>query len=146
MATRDARRGVTAAVVVAALAAVAIQAAGQQTTAFPPSSLLTPSLSGVDNFALYCAPCHGRDGKGSGPVAAALKTPPADLTRISTRNNGVFPADRVRRFVTNGAEVPAHGTSTMPVWGPTFRALDSSDKLVAIRIANVISYLESIQQ
>jgi hypothetical protein len=135
-----------AVVVIAALAAVAIRAAGQQTTAFPPSSLLTPSLSGADNFALYCAPCHGRDAKGNGPVAAALKTPPADLTRISTRNSGVFPADRVRRFVTNGADVPAHGSSAMPVWGPTFRALDSSDKLVAIRIANVISYLESIQQ
>jgi mono/diheme cytochrome c family protein len=135
-----------AVVVIAALAAVAIRAAGQQATAFPPSSLLTPSLSGADNFALYCAPCHGRDGRGNGPVAAALKTPPADLTRISTRNNGVFPADRVRRFVTNGADVPAHGSSAMPVWGPTFRALDSSDKLVAIRIANVISYLESIQQ
>jgi hypothetical protein len=79
-------------------------------------------------------------------VAAALKTAPADLTRISRRNNGVFPADRVRTFVTNGAEVAAHGSSAMPVWGPTFRALDSSDKLVAIRIANVISYLESIQQ
>jgi len=148
MAIRPPRGRVTAAVVVivALAAAVAIQAASQQTTAFPPSSLLTPSLSGMDNFALYCAPCHGRDGKGHGPVAAALKTAPADLTRISTRNNGVFPADRVRRFVTNGAEVAAHGSKAMPVWGPTFRALDSSDKLVAIRITNVISYLESIQQ
>lgn len=148
MTTRHARGRVTAAVVAAglSLAALAIRASTQQTTAFPPSSLLTPSLSGMDNFALYCAPCHGRAGKGDGPVAAALKTPPADLTRISTRNSGVFPADRVRRFVTSGAEVPAHGSSAMPVWGPTFRALDSSDKTVAIRIANVISYLESIQQ
>ena len=144
MATPNTPWRVAAAVVVAA--AVAIRAAGQQTTLFPPSSLLTPSLSGVDNFGLYCAPCHGRDGKGNGPVAAALRTAPADLTRISSRNGGVFPADRVRRFVTNGEEVPAHGSSAMPVWGPTFRSLDSSDRLVAIRIANVISYLESIQQ
>jgi hypothetical protein len=32
------------------------------------------------------------------------------------------------------------------VWGPTFRALGASDKLADIRIANVITYLESIQQ
>jgi mono/diheme cytochrome c family protein len=146
MATDKARGRVTAAMAVAALAIATIGAAGRQTTAFPPSSLLTPSLSGRDNFALYCAPCHGRDGKGDGPVAAALKTTPADLTRIAMRNKGVFSADRVRRFVTNGAEVPAHGSSAMPVWGPTFRALDSSDQLVAIRIANVVVYLESIQQ
>jgi mono/diheme cytochrome c family protein len=128
------------------LSSVAAAAAGQQTPVAPPSSLLTPSLAGIDNFVLYCAPCHGRDGRGGGPVASALKTPPADLTRISIRNKGVFPADRVRRFVTNGAEVPAHGSSAMPVWGPTFRSLDSSDKLVEIRIANVVAYLESIQQ
>jgi mono/diheme cytochrome c family protein len=121
------------------LAAAAAAAGGQR-------SLLTPSLAGVDNFTLYCAPCHGRDGKGGGPVAAALKTSPADLTRISIRNKGIFPADRIRHFVTSGGDVAAHGTSAMPVWGPTFRSLDSSDKLVAIRIANVVSYLESIQQ
>jgi mono/diheme cytochrome c family protein len=133
------------AVASAILAAAASSAAGQRQAATQ-TSLLTPSLSGIDNFLRYCAPCHGRDGKGGGPVAAALKTAPADLTRISIRNGGVFPSDRVRRFVTNGAEVPAHGSSEMPVWGPTFRSLESSDKLVDIRIANVVTYLESIQQ
>jgi mono/diheme cytochrome c family protein len=132
-----------AAAAVVALTAAAAAGGGQRSTQ---GSLLTPSLAGVDNFMLYCAPCHGRDGKGGGPVAAALKTTPADLTRISIRNKGIFPADRVRQFVTSGGEVAAHGTSAMPVWGPTFRALDPSDKLVAIRIANVVSYLESIQQ
>ena len=131
---------------IATLAAAVPAAAGQQRQAAPQMSLLTPSLSGMDNFLRYCAPCHGRDGKGGGPVAAALKTPPADLTEISMRNRGVFPADRVRRFVTNGDAVPAHGSSDMPVWGPTFRSLESSDRLVGIRIANVVTYLESIQQ
>ena len=134
-----------AAMAIAISTAAASSAAGQRQAALQ-TSLLTPSLSGMDNFLRYCAPCHGRDGKGGGPVAAALKTAPADLTRISIRNGGVFPADRLRRFVTNGAEVPAHGSSEMPVWGPTFRSLESSDKLVDIRIANVVTYLESIQQ
>ena len=134
-----------AAMAIAISTAAASSAAGQRQAA-PQTSLLTPSLSGMDNFLRYCGPCHGRDGKGGGPVAAALRTAPADLTRISIRNGGVFPADRVRRFVTNGAEVSAHGSSEMPVWGPTFRSLESSDKLVDIRIANVVTYLESIQQ
>jgi mono/diheme cytochrome c family protein len=131
---------------IVAAVAIATSATAAQRQAAPQTSLLTPSLSGMDNFLRYCAPCHGRDGKGGGPVAAALKTPPADLTRISTRSGGVFHADRIRRFVTNGAEVPAHGSSDMPVWGPTFRSLESSDKLVDVRIANVVAYLESIQQ
>ena len=34
----------------------------------------------------------------------------------------------------------------MPVWGPTFTALDPSDKVVIVRIFNVVAYLESIQK
>jgi mono/diheme cytochrome c family protein len=125
MATRIVLRLVAAAAMVTA---AALDGAAQKTTAFPPTSLLAPTMSGMDNFMLYCAPCHGRDAKGG------------------ARNNGAFPADSVRRFVTNGGLVSAHGSTEMPVWGPTFRSLDSSDKLVDIRIANVVSYLESIQQ
>ena len=33
----------------------------------------------------------------------------------------------------------------MPVWGPIFRALDPKDSLAAIRIANLVTYVESIQ-
>jgi len=146
MAMRMGGRFVVATAIGTTLVVAAASAAGQQRPPAPPTSLLSPSLSGLDNFLLYCAPCHGRDGKGGGPVAAALKTTPADLTRISFRSKGTFPRDRVRLFVTNGAEVAAHGSNTMPVWGPTFRALGATDKLACIRIANVITYLESIQQ
>jgi len=121
--------------------------AAQQSTQDKPFSLLSPSLYGVDNFHDYCSPCHGRDGRGHGPVAAALKTAPSDLTTLAAKNNGVFPRARVREYITNGADdIAAHGTSAMPVWGPTFRALDTSDRSVAIRIANVVEYLASIQK
>jgi mono/diheme cytochrome c family protein len=100
---------------------------------------------GPDVFAFYCAPCHGADGKGRGPVAAALKTPPADLTGLSRRNGGVFPRREVQAFVTNGRPVSAHGSSDMPVWGPTFRALEPSDPLVKARLKNVVDYLASLQ-
>jgi mono/diheme cytochrome c family protein len=130
------------------LAMAAAGAGGQRSTVDVSPSLANPSLVGADTYAFYCAPCHGKDGKGRGPVAEALKTLPADLTKLSARNGGTFPKDRVRAFVTNGEQnaVPAHGTSAMPVWGPTFRALDPNDKVVSVRIFNVVGYLESIQK
>ena len=128
------------------VAAAAVGAAGQHSTADKPRSLLTPSLAGRDNFNSYCSPCHGRDGAGTGPVAPALKTKPADLTRLAQRAGGTFPAARVVAFVTNGGtNIAAHGSSDMPVWGPTFMALEPSDKLVKIRIENVVRYIESLQ-
>jgi cytochrome c553 len=122
-------------------------AAGQRTADTRIPSLLRPSLAGSDNFIAYCAPCHGHEGTGDGPVASALKTRPADLTRLAARNDGAFPARLVREFVTHGnPAIAAHGSSDMPIWGPTFRSLEPSDTLVAIRIANIVAYLESIQQ
>jgi hypothetical protein len=136
-----------AAMTLCAVAAVAGYGAAQHSTADRPFSLLSPSLYGVDNFHDYCAPCHGRDGRGGGPVAAALSPRPSDLTTLAKRSKGVFPRARVRDFITNGSpDVPAHGSSMMPVWGPTFRALDSSDRSVATRIANIVEYLATIQQ
>jgi mono/diheme cytochrome c family protein len=126
---------------------VARATGAQHSTKDEPLSLLTPSLAGMQNFTAYCAPCHGHDGKGLGPVADALTTRPSDLTKLAARNKGVFPTRGVRDYLTHGNEtVQAHGSRTMPVWGPTFRAFDSSDKAVALRIANLATYLESIQQ
>ena len=31
--------------------------------------------SGRDTYVFYCAACHGRAGKGDGPVASSLKAP-----------------------------------------------------------------------
>lgn len=47
----------------------------------PLSSTSTPEdlAKGKDLFATDCAPCHGDNGKGDGPVAHLLKTKPTDL-------------------------------------------------------------------
>jgi mono/diheme cytochrome c family protein len=129
-------------VAVCAAASVIAQTTGPKN---PP--LVIGSLAGQDLFRFYCATCHGRDGKGNGPVAAALKVAPPDLTRLARRNGGAFPRERVEAFVTNGGNVltPTHGSSDMPVWGPVFRGLDPSDTFVKVRIANLVEYLESIQ-
>jgi mono/diheme cytochrome c family protein len=110
-------------------------------------SFLLPSPYGVDNFHAYCSPCHGRDGTGNGPVARVLKKPPSDLTTIMMRNKGVFPRAEIRAFIANGSpDIPAHGTGDMPVWGPAFHALDSSDRAADQRLAAIVEYLSSIQR
>jgi hypothetical protein len=121
-------------------------AAAQRATEDHPSFLLA-SPYGVDNFHAYCSPCHGRDGRGHGPVARTLKTAPPDLTTIVARNHGVFPRGTIRDIIANGTpDIPAHGSRQMPVWGPAFHALDSSDRAADLRLANIVEYLSSIQR
>jgi mono/diheme cytochrome c family protein len=95
-------------------------------------------------FTAYCAVCHGKDGKGNGPAAKALNKAPADLTRISARNNGVFPEVRVRRFIEGLDEVAAHGTRDMPIWGDLFRSL--KDDVAPIRVEGLAQYVKAMQQ
>jgi mono/diheme cytochrome c family protein len=118
-----------------------------QRTGSRESPLVIPSMFGQDLFNFYCATCHGRDAKGRGPVATALRTPPADLTALSRRNHGTFPRERLITFIANGGNTSsgAHGSNEMPVWGPIFVSLDPSDTRAMIRIENVVQYLESIQ-
>ena len=103
--------------------------------------------SAVDMFKTYCASCHGVDGKGHGPAAEALKVPPADLTVLSQKNGGKFPAGAVSRVVEGADVIPAHGSSDMPTWGPIFHSLDPGNaSLSKLRIANLVKYLESMQK
>ena len=54
---------------------------------------------GEVRFQRYCASCHGFDGRGTGPVARVLRTPPTDLRRISARRGGDFPRGEVARKI-----------------------------------------------
>lgn len=104
---------------------------------------------GGNAFAKHCASCHGMDGKGAGPVAAALSIPPADLTRIAARRGGVFPADDIAAWIDGRMAPPAHGTREMPVWGYEFAEGlppgELTQELVRGRILTVVEYLRSIQ-
>ena len=97
-------------------------------------------------FREYCAACHGKGGRGDGPAAAALKTVPADLTRITARNGGKFPDTKVRRYVEGLDEIPAHGSRDMPVWGQVLRQLPGGDAAVKMRVESLTKYIQSIQQ
>ncbi len=103
--------------------------------------------SGKQTYREYCASCHGEDGKGMGPAAAALKTPPPDLSTLAKRHSGKFPEDYVTEIVRFGKPLQAHGSSDMPVWGPIFNTHDKFDEVaVRRRIKNLCVYLASLQE
>lgn len=104
------------------------------------------SIDGKDNFAAYCAVCHGVDGKGGGPAAPAMKAHVPDLTSLAARHGGKFDGAAVE-YVIRGAgkaATPVHGTIEMPVWGPVFA---SAGRAAAdVRIRNLVQYVASIQR
>jgi mono/diheme cytochrome c family protein len=109
----------------------------------------TPSIhtvNGAEIFRDFCAPCHGLDGRGSGPVAPALRFKVPDLTQISKRAGGKFPTARIRSVIEGTETVSGHGSREMPIWGPVFHQIAADQDLGAVRTANVTGYIESIQQ
>jgi len=106
----------------------------------------TPANSGKDMFNSYCAVCHGKDAKGNGPAASALKSAPADLTALAQKNGGKYPSAHVSAVIRGEATLPSHGTQDMPVWGPLFSSISGGhDALVQQRVANLVNYIETIQ-
>jgi hypothetical protein len=93
----------------------------------------------------YCAVCHGKDAKGAGPAAGALKKTPANLTELSARNGGKFPDTRVSLFIQGSDDVSAHGTRDMPVWGTVFNSMQTNASVTTMRISNLTDYIKSIQ-
>ena len=105
--------------------------------------------SGAQLFKHYCASCHGKTAQGDGPVAPFFKLAPPDLTQMSRRSGGTFPADRARRII-DGRDSPApHGSREMPVWGMLFamNADQSADARGATdaAITRLVEYLRTIQ-
>jgi len=106
----------------------------------------TQSVAGKDLFREYCAVCHGTAGKGDGPAAGALKTPLPDLTQISKKNGGKFPELQVQHIINGEADEPvAHGSKDMPIWGNLFRHMGPDPDLAAIRVYNLMKYIEGLQ-
>jgi len=140
--------GLGAALVILAVFAMAQQPAPTEGKVIRhvPVKQTNPS-SGQEMYTNYCAVCHGANGSGGGPAASALKATPTDLTTLSEKNGGKFPAMHVSSVLRGDAGTPAHGSKDMPVWGPLFRNLSQGhDAEVQQRIANLNGYIESIQK
>lgn len=95
-------------------------------------------------FTQYCAACHGVDGKGGGPAAAALKVAPPDLTAIQ-QSGEKFPFYQVQTKIDGEKAVTAHGTSKMPVWGTIFRHTNDAAQQ-QMNVHALVKYVESIQR
>jgi mono/diheme cytochrome c family protein len=100
-------------------------------------------VKGEKLFTRYCATCHGTDATGQGPVAAAMKSGPPDLTAIQVPG-GKFPTDRIATVIDGEKAVTAHGTRQMPVWGTILRKTEG-DLQKQADIYSLVKYIESIQ-
>ncbi len=150
--------------IIAALAVLLVVATGKTAMAqieAPPGpgpghEIVQHSTSGAVTtgklqFRQYCAPCHGMDGTGDGPVADTLKKKPANLTLLSKNNGGKFPYDHVYNMISGKEVVASHGTREMPIWGLVFSrarmpgAPGRTEAQVKQKIETIISYIESVQ-
>jgi mono/diheme cytochrome c family protein len=141
-------------IVLAAVAAITIGSA-EQTFA----EVLDP---GHAEYRSSCAPCHGTDGRGNGPVSADLKVLAPDLTVLAKKNSGVFPLNSVYEIIDGRKSVIAHGSRDMPIWGDRYtpeanwvlipRPFENilghydPETVVRMRILAVLDYLNRIQE
>ncbi|MEW8229793.1 MAG: c-type cytochrome [Candidatus Thiodiazotropha endolucinida] len=88
--------------------------------------LLGDPIVGKRVYDNNCAACHGRTGKGDGPLAAVLNLQPKDHTDSAEMNK--HPNSHMVEIVTNGTP----GKSLMPGW---------KDMLTKAEIEGVVSYL-----
>jgi mono/diheme cytochrome c family protein len=110
-----------------------------------PANRVDPT-SGKKMYASYCAPCHGQDGRGNGPVASSLTMQPTDLTTLARAHSGKYPDAHVISVLRFGPNTPAHGTLQMPVWGPVLANMGTTHVTEStLRISNLSRYLQSIQ-
>ena len=109
------------------------------------------NTSPAKDFADYCAGCHGAGGKGDGAAAAGLPKDPADLTRLSARNGGDFPATRVMAQIWGYAK--AKGRGVMPDFAPMMTGdlvpYDGGDGIetpTPERLVAIAEYLKTLQK
>ena len=131
-----------ATVAVAALSLAAAAAMGQQTT-----ETFSEGPGGDSVYKTYCATCHGKTGKGDGPLAEHLRNAPPDLTLLAKRNDGKFDAAAVNRMVDGREPLKGHGGPDMPVWGDAFKKSSEgySEKAVKARIEALVAHLKGLQ-
>ena len=89
-------------------------------------------------------------GRGDGPAASVLQPPPADLTRITQRHDGLFPVAEITALIDGRTVIPAHGSREMPIWGERFGEMvgggSLGEEVVRGNLLVLIEYLQAIQQ
>lgn len=106
--------------------------------------------TGAEDFATFCAGCHGAAGKGDGPGAAGLPRHPANLTTLAKRHDGTFPKLRVMAKIWG--YTGKYGDTPMPNFGPLldsplvpYDAGDGISSPTPLRLVQLAEYVESLQ-
>ncbi len=106
---------------------------------------------GAESFATHCVACHGDTGAGNGEFADVLTVEPADLTTLTTRNNGEFPYLGVLRTIDGRTVLRGH--SIMPLWGDVFKreigdtaGPYGAELLIRARMIALVDYVETLQK
>jgi mono/diheme cytochrome c family protein len=131
----------------AAVPLALLVAAGMVWAQAPPQLDKAAAEKGAIVYARYCVSCHGKAARGNGSLSADLRVPVPDITKLSARNGGRFPEQRVQRIVENGEQLRGHGTPDMPAWGDAFKrtaGIDAATPEEAVR--NVTHYIWSLQR
>lgn len=107
--------------------------------------------TGKEDYATYCAACHGSTGKGNGAGAEGLAQRPTDLTQLAASNGGTFPGTAVMAKIwgyTGGKDTD----SPMPEFGPLLQGdlvpYDGGDGIATptpIRLVQLAEYLRLLQ-
>ncbi len=105
--------------------------------------------TGAEDYASYCAGCHGPAGLGDGPDAAGLPQRPANLTTIASRNGGTFPMTRVMAHIWGYAQEDGR---VMPRFAPLLDGnlvlFDGGDGIATptpVRLVQLGQYVKSLQ-
>lgn len=105
----------------------------------------------AQDYADYCAACHGPTGKGDGIAAQGLSKAPADLTLLAQANGGDFPTTRVMAQIWGYAK--AKGRGVMPDFAPMMTGdlvlYDGGDGIetpTPERLVALAEYLKTLQQ
>jgi len=111
--------------------------------------------TGAEDYATFCAACHGASGKGNGPAAEGLARRPTDLTRLAARNGGTFPGTATMAKIwgyTGVAPGRQDDASPMPEFGPLLQGdlvpYDGGDGIQSptpARLVQIAEYLKAIQ-
>ena len=107
---------------------------------FPASAIAGDVAAGKAAFQTVCGTCHGMEGAGDGPLAAALTPKPRDLSagdfNFDTDSDGTTgSAADLTAIITQGAA--AFGGSPLMAPNPALAAED---------VANLIAYIRSLKK
>lgn len=123
-------------------------------TVVPTAQAQLRSDLGRVEFDSHCVSCHGRSGRGDGPFAQHLKRPVPDLTRLTLRNGGVYPRDRIERIIDGREDLKGHGGRQMPIWGHQYNrqavefyrgAVQEPEAFVRQRVQALVDYVQTLQ-